>query len=286
MKKIKAIILGLVLVLALNTVAFADIKIDTDGVLKENELDDMASSMLRFKTLINDGADILNSEEELKLLEKADKIANKYDINIIMYTDNEYIFDSQSTAENIYLSHFEEYSDGIIFYVNMSTRDYYFATSGDVRKSISDSYGLAVIEDEVTYYLSDGDYYDSFDEFLRLVKKFEKEAEFGLPYCFINPYRTFFGIVVRVIIAVVIAMIIAFIRTGTQKAKLKTVKPESMAKNYIPKDGFNLTVNKDTFLFRNITKTAIPKSSSSGGGGGGRSRSGGGGSFGGRGGKF
>lgn len=271
MKLFKSLMLGLILVFAMNTVVFAE---------------NLGSELKDEHTIIYDGAFILETDDENSLFKKAKKISDKHDINIIIYTEEEYIYNSRSRAEEVYLSYFAEHTDGILYYVNMQTRDYYFLTSGDVRKSLSDDYGLVEVENKVVSNLSDGFYYSSFNSFLKIVDKFEKEADFFLPYCFLNPYRTFGDIFIRFVIAAIAGVVIANIRTGSQKAKLKTVKPEPLAKNYVPEDGFNLSLNKNTFLFKNVTKTAIPKSTSSGGGGGGRSGGGGGSSFGGRGGKF
>ncbi len=270
MKLLKSLMLGLILVFAMNTVVFAE---------------NLGTELKDEHTIIYDGAFILEEYDENSLFKRAKKVSDKHDINIIIYTEEMNIYNARNRAEEVYLSYFAEHTDGILYYVNMQTRDYYFLTSGDVKKSLSDNYGLVEVENKVVSDLSDEFYYSSFKNFLKMVDKFEKEADFFLPYCFLNPYRTFGDIFIRFIIAVVAGVIIANIRTGSQKAKLKTVKPEPLAKNYVPKDGFNLSLNKNTFLFKNVTKTAIPKSTSSGGGG---SRSGGGGgsSFGGRGGKF
>ena len=265
MKIFKTVILSLLLVFAINTVAMAE-DTKTSGT-----------------AVLYDGADILTDSDETDLYERAATIAKKHNLNIIIYTEERFITYAEGTAKEVYLSYFDENTDGILYYVNMTTRDYYFLTCGDARRSLSDNYGLVKIENKVVDDLSDAVYYTSFDKFLNMVDKFEKKAESGMPYSFINPYRTPVEIIIRIVIAIVIGVVVALLVSGRQKSKLKPVKPEPLAKNYIAKDGFVLRKSKDSFMFKNVTK--IPKPQSSGSSGGSRS-SGGGGSFGGRGGKF
>jgi uncharacterized protein len=59
----------------------------------------------------------------------------------------------------------------------------------------------------------------------------------------------------------------------SKKGKLKSVKPEHGAKNYIRPGSMHLTASRDTYLYSNVTRTARQSSSS---GGSGRTSSGGG----------
>jgi len=68
--------------------------------------------------------------------------------------------------------------------------------------------------------------------------------------------------VALIILAVcaVIAMIVVFF----MKSAHKTAKPQRAACNYVRKDSFNLTTQRDLFLFRRITKIPKPQQQSGG----------------------
>jgi len=93
----------------------------------------------------------------------------------------------------------------------------------------------------------------------------------------------------KVCVAIVVPLIIALLVCLYWRSKMKTAKMARTADNYIPANGFILTVQTDAFLYRTTTRRKIERSSSSGGGGGsfggGGSRSGGGGFSGGGGGR-
>ena len=57
-------------------------------------------------------------------------------------------------------------------------------------------------------------------------------------------------------------LIIGGTSTATMKKALKSVAPAGYATEYIKRGSFKLTNKSDTFLFKNVTRVAIPKSSS------------------------
>ena len=58
--------------------------------------------------------------------------------------------------------------------------------------------------------------------------------------------------------------IIALIIVLVMKSKLKSVKANGSAENYIKSGSMNVTESRDIFLYMNVTKTARPKESSGG----------------------
>lgn len=237
---------------------------------------------------VEDNADIFTEEEEARLKAKADKLSKKYNVNIAIYTDatdiGYYSNAAEKASENAYLKYYKLDTDGIILYLNMTTRDYMFTCSGKLKKDISYEYGLAYLEKKVKPKLSDGQYYKAFDTYLEITEDFVKAGYKGHPYSRLHPYRTVVDIIIRIAIGLVIGAIIAAVHVGIEKGKLKSVRTQPFAKQYVAEGGFDLNRKKDTFMYKNVTKSAIPKNTSSGGSGG-VSRSSGG-SFSSRGGKF
>lgn len=70
-----------------------------------------------------------------------------------------------------------------------------------------------------------------------------------------NPVRSFF-------ISLIISLIIAFVVVGSMKSKMKTVRKQSGAAGYTKNDSFKLEINKDTYLYNEISKTERPQSGS------------------------
>lgn len=60
-----------------------------------------------------------------------------------------------------------------------------------------------------------------------------------------------------ILIAVAVGFLIALVVTLTMKSKLKSVRPNNSAREYIKKGSLNLRVNRDTFLYRNVERTQI-----------------------------
>ena len=75
-------------------------------------------------------------------------------------------------------------------------------------------------------------------------------------------------------VVILIPMLIAWLVCSSWKRKMKTAVISKSADNYIPANGFNLTGQSDTFLYRTTTRVKIVSNSSSGGGSSGRSSSG------------
>jgi len=70
---------------------------------------------------------------------------------------------------------------------------------------------------------------------------------------------------------------VAGISVFVMASQLKSVRPQTAARNYMKPNSLNLTVSRDLFLYRTVTRTPRPKSNSSSGGrgsSGGGSRSG------------
>ncbi|MBQ7810328.1 MAG: hypothetical protein IJ346_05120 [Clostridia bacterium] len=88
----------------------------------------------------------------------------------------------------------------------------------------------------------------------------------------------FFGIVFSLVAGFVIALISVLVMKG----KLKSVRRQPAAKDYLVPGSMNVTSSRDIFLYRNVTKRAKPKESSGSSthtSSSGRSHGGGGGSF-------
>jgi len=58
--------------------------------------------------------------------------------------------------------------------------------------------------------------------------------------------------------SLVAGIAVALIVTGIMRRKLKSVRPQRNAANYVRKGSMVLTEHRDTFLYRTVTKTPRP----------------------------
>ena len=75
----------------------------------------------------------------------------------------------------------------------------------------------------------------------------------------------------------VIGLVLALIITGVMRGKLKSVRSQRAAANYVRQGSMNVTQSYELFLYKTVQRRERPKSSSSGSSG--SRESGGGGSF-------
>ncbi len=237
----------------------------------------------RLQPRLVDGADILTDSEEAQLLSKLDSVSEELQFDIVIATSaglSDYIRD---VADDYYDYNGFGYgvsADGCILLIDMEGRDWWISTCGYGITALTDA-GIQYIGDQFEDDLSNGDYYDGLNTYINLVEEFVGQAETGKPYDSGNlpksAYNWFFGIV----FSLGAGFLIALISVLVMKGKLKSVRRQAAAHDYLVPGSMNVTLSRDMFLYRNVTRRAKPKessgssthSSSSGrshGGGGGR----------------
>lgn len=241
-----------------------------------------------------DDADLLTESEEDALEEKIEAIMTEQSFDVVIHT-------TPTTGGKSVVAYSDDYFDyngygygsnydGLIFVLVMDTRDYYTSTCGYGITAFTD-YGIDYIGDRVVSYLSDGEYYDAFSEYLYYVEDFLVKAKSGNPvdsYDVASEESLASKLINAILPALAIALLIAFIVTMVLKSGMKTVKQNPLANNYIKNGSFKLTNSRDIYLYSHTSKVRRETSSSSSGGGGGSSThtSSSGSSHGGGGGKF
>lgn len=226
---------------------------------------------------IVDDADVLTAEEETKLREKLDEIRERQNFDVIINTINGGDYDSIRDYADDYFdynrfsteSSNSKLNDGVVLVVDYATRDFYISTSGKGIKIINDDKRES-IQDEFVSYLSNGDAYKGFDTFADLCDK--AVSQYYSKKLIINMGGS-----------VIPALLLALIVCNVLTSQLKTVRKQHKADNYALKNSFYVREAQDFFLYKNLVRTRIEKSSSSGGGThtgrSGNSHGGGGGKF-------
>jgi len=272
MKRILCILLSLILVGALLPAAVS-----------------AASNLPR----LTDDGDLLSPDEEQRLLTQLDEISRRQSFDVVVVTAAG-IPEGYSVRE--YADNFFDYNgfgqganrDGCLLLISMEERDWYISTRGYGITALTDAGIQYIGEKMIDEGLSDGDYLSAFQTYARLCDDFVTKAREGHPYDVGNMPKEKIPWGLVTLVAVALGCGMAFIPVTAMKAQMKPVKSQRDAGDYVQRGSLTLTRNRDVFLYRNVTRTAIPKDDSSHGGGGGSSvhTSSSGASHGGGGGKF
>ena len=217
-----------------------------------------------------DNAKLLSEDEYSQLKEHIDTVSEKYTFDVVIVTEKS-IGDKTPTE---YADDFFDYNgygegdnhDGILFLLDMENRKWAISTTGAGIPYFTD-YGQEKIMDDVKPYLSDGEYYDAFDTFVTMCDDYINTAITDEPYDVNNQPKTIIPIYYIIFGGVGIGALVGFIVVLIMKSKLKTVRMQPLASNYVKSGSFNVTEHSDLFLYRNISKTAKPKDNDSSSGG-------------------
>lgn len=217
-----------------------------------------------------DEADLLTAGEESWLEDKLSQVSDRFDAQIVVMTlESAGGTDMDMLVEDIYDSMQMGYGanrDGVLLLVCMDVREYRILSNGFAGVAIDTSV-IDRIGDAIVPYLSGGDYLAGFEVFADECAYYLDGYINGYPF---NAGRNF---LICLVIGLIAGVAVAFVLKG----QLKTVRRQARANAYVKADSLQLTVCRDMFLYRNISRT--PKASSGSSGSSGSSRSVGGGKF-------
>ena len=216
-----------------------------------------------------DNADLVTDSEESALISKLDEISERQQVDIVIVTADS--LDGKTPVE--YADDFYDYNgygigsgrDGVLLLVSMEYSDWWMSTCGYGITAITDA-GIEYISDEFVPYLSSGDYLEAFTAYADLCDEFFGQALSGQPYDIGHMPKGTFGFAKNLLVALIIGFVVALIATGVMKGKLKTVRSQSAARNYIKANSMNITENRDFYLYSHVNRTARPKETHGGSG--------------------
>ena len=212
---------------------------------------------------IVDDAEYLMQSELLFLSEELDKVREKYDFEVAIYTESDMTSGTaEASADDIY--DYQGYGagendDGILLYICSDTREFHFTTHGKGLEYFN-SNGLKYLESKVVPYLSEDDYYKAFEAYIETADKLLQMAKDGKPYDE-KQHSTKYLIGV-IIAALLIPLLVAYLMMNKKLKKMKTAEENDYAANYIKPGSLKINASRDLFLYSRITKTEKAKSSS------------------------
>lgn len=212
-----------------------------------------------------DLANVFSDEEYNKLVIKFDEVSNRQKLDIIIcFTNSLYGKSPDEYSKDLYnenLYGYGENKDGVMLLVSFEDRDWNIISKGYGTTAFTDS-GIQYIGNQLTDDLANKDYVAASEKYLSLCDSLITDARNG------DPYGENFGAEdsgflmpppLWILISLIGGLIIAFITVGIMKSKLKTVRMQAAASNYLKKDSLNITESHDIFLYSSISKTPRPK---------------------------
>ena len=186
-----------------------------------------------------------------------------------------------------------EEKDGIVFIIDMGSRDAQMVTSGEGIRIFTDYY-IDKIWNEVRPILSEGAYYDAMSTFLTDVEYYcgEYQKYLANPEAYKSEYQKeqeSRNVVLYIGISLIFAFIVAGVSVVFMRNGHNNVKPFTDGRAYLKENGVNFRVNQDAFVRTHTTRKRIVKNENNNNnswGGGSSTFSSGGHTFGGGGGKF
>ncbi|MBQ7780198.1 MAG: TPM domain-containing protein [Clostridia bacterium] len=213
-----------------------------------------------------DEADVLSDYEEDQIANKLIALFKEHKMHFAIVIINDLGAETPySYADSYYHNNGFGYGkdkSGILLLLAMSSRDCYIYTYGEAERKFGNS-ELTELEEAMLPYFGEDEFYNGF-----------------MAYAGACDSVLSFDILGSLLIAVLIGAVISLIIVFSMKSKLKSVRPQKTASNYVRSGSFTLTKDLDLYLYRTIVRTRRAETNSGSRGSGGGSRGGG------RGGKF
>ena len=134
--------------------------------------------------IIDDAGYLMQSELD-ELSRELDKVREKYNFEVAIYTESDMTSDTaEASADDIYDYNgygAGENDDGILLYICRDTREYHFTTHGKGLEYFNKN-GLVYLESKVLPYLEDDNYYKAFEVYIKTADELLKMASEGKPY--------------------------------------------------------------------------------------------------------
>lgn len=202
-----------------------------------------------------DAADFLSDSQEADLNKKLDEASDKIGMDVVVVTVPD--LGPYSSAMNFaddYMDYNGYSNDCVLLLVTdgeEGNRDWWISTKGEGEKIFTEK-RLTKVSDKMLSKFRSGDFYEGFVQYADGLVKQKKASKFAAP--------------IFLIISPVVGLLVGFIYAGSLKSQLNSVHMAANANDYIREGSFNLTGQRDTFLYNDIKRTHIERSSGSGGG--------------------
>ncbi len=242
---------------------------DYINVTEENKSNILLTPSVDAKEKVYDFADLFDDQEEKDLYDQINKFIKNTNMDLAVVTIS---YNNKHNA-GVYSDDFYDYNDfgigddnsGLLFLIDMDTREIYFTTTGDAISVYTD-YRKNAILDKVFRYMSDEDYFEGTRVFINAILSYSSiESSEDTNYTIDND-----GMIVKdnsFIVGVFIFALIGTIVIILIMAYLnKTVHKANSSRSYLNNSTMRVNKVRDIFLGSHVSKVALPSDTGSGGG--------------------
>lgn len=250
---------------------------------------------------IVDDADLLTDSEEAALEEKAQALADKYQIDVVIVT----VWSLDGKTSEAYADDYFDYNgygigdehSGVLLLLAMEYRDWAISTCGEAIYALTD-YGNQALFSEISGYLKWDEYYDAFDTYLEALEPYFAAYADGAPidgfpdeytgpgtyepgsgeeHVYYPEQKSVWDVLPGALLkALAAGAVVGGIALLIMQGMMRTSKPQNGAVSYMQPGTYNLDQIQDVFLYSNVSKVRRSEPSSSSGGHSSSSHSGGG----------
>ena len=197
-----------------------------------------------------DSADLLTASEEEELNEKLAKIQKEYQLDVMIVT----VSGSYSIQKLDDYAQAQYYAagmgdDGIVLIRNITTRDWRYVLFGKSDKKVGEK-EHGELKDAIEPSLRNDAHMEAFESFVDTYVEIMDRSIISVT-----------AIVVSLLIGALLAFLIPM---SMLKGQLKSVRMQPAASSYVRQNSMRVNVQRDIFLYRNVTRTAKPKNNSGG----------------------
>ncbi|MPM06023.1 hypothetical protein SDC9_52318 [bioreactor metagenome] len=236
-----------------------------------------------------DNSELLTEKEEADLADKISSIRETYGLDIVILT----MPDTGSRTTTQYADDFYDYNDygygagddGMLYLLNMGEREYAFSTYGKGITYFTD-YGLKQIASDMSSDLSSGNYYEALTILLDDSEKYIKQGQSGSSYDVKNPVSPGYNkqsatpYVVNntarsdeentrnILIIAGGSVILSLVIVLVMRSGMKSRRPQLQAREYLREGSFQLTGQRDIYLYSHTSRVKRQSNNNGGGGSG------------------
>ena len=225
------------------------------------------------RSYVVDAAGVLTARQRDELEKRARRMTDEFmcDVRIV-------ILDSIGELMPMHASNalFIDYGFGygsdrscVLFLLSVEGRDFDLAVWGFGETAITEHGKDVILDKHVLPLLKTDDFYEAFSAFLDITDEFLYLAEYGTPFdTYTDPgyisKAAITNFIARLGIVIVLPMLIAAHVCTYWEKKMKTALIARTAHSYIPTNGFRLSGQQDSFLYRTVSRVKIVRTSSGG----------------------
>lgn len=226
-----------------------------------------AESSAELPYYLSDTAQLMTTEQWQRLEDSAEGISEQYGCGVYLVTLEDYRdYGSYSSirafAEDFYKGYnlgLGQNANGILLVLSMEERDYCLIAYGSDAHAAFTDYGKEVLENGFLDDFRRNDWYSGFRDYVNGCADLLSRAAAGTPLDVSYDYGEEAGIPSEVSTGIIVGLplLVSFGACEGMRRQMKPVRQQSRADEYIVPGGVKLSLKKDVFVNRTVSRTVL-----------------------------